>query len=362
VLIICRVVGACIPVLNNPIGLDSLVLLSEDDYCFVDECTIRINDSNALLNIINNTGDWITATNTTNLFTASSNGTNCTSNQELDSTNTIYFTTIIAIHCITIFPSLANIILHLVVKELRTVSGKLVIALCVTITVISLITIVQGVFQLLHLANLENCNVFKYSTAMMATVYESIKVNILFHFAYLMYQSYKMSTNAKKDKTFLISYFTCDAGVTLLYSVILIAIDQTSDTGAFFVTSDGLCEFDNHLDSILSYYLIITLVVLVLAETVLFFIGIVLYYLVSKSFCVAKGQGNIRVIFTLFTTVGLNAIIYVCLKTLNQVQYSYGVAKLGASVATCVEQFTLLIIFLTSNKVKTAIVDKMEKV
>ena len=95
---------------------------------------------------------------------------------------------------------------------------------------------------------------------------------------------------------------------------------------------------------------------LVLAETVLFFIGIILYYLVSKSFCVEKGQENIRVIFTLFSTVGLNAIIYVCL---NQAQYPSGVIKLGASVATCVEQFTLLIIYLTSNKVKAAIVDKM---
>ena len=64
-----------------------------------------------------------------------------------------------------------------------------------------------------------------------------------------------------------------------------------------------------------------------------------------------KGQGNVRVIFTLFSTVGLNAVIYVCL---NQASHSSGVIKLGTSVATCIEQFTLLIIYLSSNKVKIA--------
>ena len=38
-------------------------------YCFVNECTIRIKESNVLLSIINKTADWIIATKIANLFT-----------------------------------------------------------------------------------------------------------------------------------------------------------------------------------------------------------------------------------------------------------------------------------------------------
>ena len=349
-------IGVCVPV--SGLQLDNLtidVLLNEDQYCFVDECTIRINDSNVLLNIINNTGDWIMVTNTTNWFIAPSNGTNC--NQEV--VTTVYFIVIIVVHCVTIIPSLANIILHLIVKELLTVSGKLVIALCGTIAVVSLITIVLGIFQLLHLVDAESCSGFKYATAMVAIAYESIKVNFLFHFVYLMFKSHKISSNTRKDKTFLYSYFICDAGVTLTCFLVFLVVDRTGNTSVFSVTPDGFCDFRNlfHFHSFLSYYIIIIVIMFILAETVLFITGIVLYYLVNRNLCMTKGQGNIRVIFTLFSTVGLNSVIHVCL---NQVSHSSGVIKLGTSVATCVEQFTLLIIYLTSNKVKSAY-DNMSK-
>jgi len=289
------------------------------------------------------------ATNTTNLFIAPDNGTDCASNQEV--VTTVYFIIIIVIHCASLIPSLANIILHLIVRELRTVSGKLLIALCVTIAAISLTTILLGAFQLLHLVDKGNCNGFKYPIMTLGIAYESIKVNILFHFAYLMYQSHKMSSNTRKDRTFLYSYFICDIGVTLTYTLVFLVVDRTSDTSAFFVTPDGFCDFNNISGNFHSYYMVITIIMLVLAETVLFIIGTVLYYLVNRSLCMVKGQGNIRVIFTLFSTVGLNAVIYVCL---YQTSRSSGVIKLGASVATCIEQYTLLIIYLTSNKVKIA--------
>jgi len=354
--VMTTVVGACVPVSN--LQLDNLtidVLLDEDQYCIVDECSIRIIDSNVLLNIINNTGDWIMATNTTNLFIVPNNGTNCTPHQEV--ATTVYTIIIIVIHCFSLILSLANIILHLIVKELRTVSGKLIIALCVLIAFISLTTIVLGVFQLLHLVDTENCSGFKYAAVILGIAYESIKVNILFHFTYLMYQSHKMSSNTKKDKTFLYSYFICDAVVTLTHAVVLLVVDQNNDTSVFFITSEGFCDLRNLSDNFLFYYIVITLTIFVLAETILFITGIVLYYLVNRSICMVKGQGNVRVIFTLFSTVGLNAVIYVCL---NQASHSSGVIKLGTSVATCIEQFTLLIIYLTSNKVKIAFVSMLK--
>ena len=64
------------------------VMLPLEFYCFVNEHTIRIKESNVLLNVINNTGDWIIATNTTNMFTVCINGSN--SNCSTDSEATSY--------------------------------------------------------------------------------------------------------------------------------------------------------------------------------------------------------------------------------------------------------------------------------
>ena len=54
---------------------DGIVDFSQ--YCFVNESTIRIKESE--FSVINNTGDWITASNGTNLFVIPANGTNCIS-------------------------------------------------------------------------------------------------------------------------------------------------------------------------------------------------------------------------------------------------------------------------------------------
>ena len=112
------------------------VVLPPESYCFVNECTIRIKESNVSLNIINITGEWITATNTSNTFTAFINGSinNCSSDET--GTNAYQFdTTIYIIQFILcsvgILAGVANISIHLIYKELRTVSGILIIILCI---------------------------------------------------------------------------------------------------------------------------------------------------------------------------------------------------------------------------------------
>ena len=66
-------------VFNNSFG----VLLTSSQYCFANESTIRINDSD--VNIINSTRGWIMAYNNAHLFIAPANGTNYTSNTSADS-------------------------------------------------------------------------------------------------------------------------------------------------------------------------------------------------------------------------------------------------------------------------------------
>ena len=48
---------------------ENWISLNDTGYCFVNECTIRLKESNVLLSNINKTTDWITATNATDLFT-----------------------------------------------------------------------------------------------------------------------------------------------------------------------------------------------------------------------------------------------------------------------------------------------------
>ena len=121
------------------------VILPLESYCFVNECTIRIKESNVLLNVINNIGDWIIATNTTNTFIAVINDSinNCSSDDT--GANAYQFdTTLYIIQFISYFigitAGVANIIMHLVYKELRTVSGILIIILCIIISIVLLIS------------------------------------------------------------------------------------------------------------------------------------------------------------------------------------------------------------------------------
>ena len=55
-------------------------MLPLESCCFVNEYTIRMKESNVLLNVINNIGDWIIATNGTNMFTTFINSSNINSN------------------------------------------------------------------------------------------------------------------------------------------------------------------------------------------------------------------------------------------------------------------------------------------
>ena len=60
------------------------VMIPLESYCFVNESTIRIEESTVLLNVINSTGEWVIATDTVNLFMIFVNDSinNCLSNTD----------------------------------------------------------------------------------------------------------------------------------------------------------------------------------------------------------------------------------------------------------------------------------------
>ena len=96
-------------------------LNDSESYCFVNDCTIRLKESNVLLSIINKTTDWITATNSTDLFTlVLVNSGYCS----LEDPKIGYFIFIVVISFIIVSSSSLNTVLHLTIKELRTTPGR----------------------------------------------------------------------------------------------------------------------------------------------------------------------------------------------------------------------------------------------
>ena len=343
---VLTVYGEC-PYVSVEYNNDTLEILSPG-YCFVNMCTIRINESNMLLNIIilNNTGDWIIVTNTTTMFTAPANGTNCISNSH-ETGGFVFFA---MTGLIIIISSSINILVHIFVRELHNVMGTIVICLCTSANIAFVFQLITTVFQY-HQPVHEStgiCGTLKYGVIVFLFMYEILKVICLSHFGYLMYRSYRIILTELNNRILLCIY-TVATGVAAMLSVtLLIAVDLTGDRSALATTSDGYCDdFFNHFAKtrivFLSLFGTMTLV-----QVFVFITAITLYLLVTKS-CCGKGLNEVRVSATLIATIGLNAVLLIAL-LLAGVEGESSV--IAANTATCMEQITLLIIFLTYKKAR----------
>jgi len=323
------------------------VEINESQYCFVNECSIRINDSNELLNIINNTGDWIMATNTTNLFIAPNDGTRCES--PLDH-SVVMFKFLVIVGSIIISSSTINIIIHIIIKELHTVAGAMIVVTCASINISCIFQLITAVFQYLHpiYDNVWICAISKYGVILFLFMYHFAKVAYLTHFGYLMYRAYKVLTRGMNNRTLLRNYNTAIAVGTLFCTALLIIIDLAGDRSGLAITSNGYCAgfFNNFAAT--RIFLLLTVGMATLLQVIIFTIAITLYLLVTKRFC-GKGPSDARVSITLFSTIGLSTILMITL-LLGGVKSESTV--ITASVATSVEQVMLLMIFGTHNQAR----------
>jgi len=323
-----------------------IVMITRSQYCFVNNCTIKVKQSNMLLSIFNNTGDYIMATNTSNLFMAPANNTVCSSSDH----NTNGFIILAIAGFIIIASSSINIFIHIIVKELHTVTGAIVIALCASINtsfVFQLITAVFQYFIAIH-NNPEVCGVFKYGVILFLFMYEMLKIAYLIHFGYLMYRSYRVVLKQLKNRILLYIYILIVTVGTFVSIMLLIVVDLTGDKSALSTTSDGYCDdfFNSFSDS--RTVLLALLGIFTLLQVIIFVIAITFYLLVAKSFC-GKGLSDARVSIILISTIGLNAILIIVL-LLAGVKGEATV--IAASIATSVEQVTLLIMFVSYNKAR----------
>ena len=349
---------------NRSLGNGS-ISLNESGYCFVNECTIRIKESNVLLNIINKTADWMAATNTTNLFTidvtidSSHNSiTYCSGEDDRDTGIFIFYAVVTFIICSS---SSLNIALHLAVKKLRSTPGLLMIGICGTIIIAYLSIITTAVFQYLHRVNGNTaiCAVFLYMVISFMVLYTMLKTTYLFHFAYVMYRTYTTHPYHEKAKKLLYIYGVVSVTAATVCSVSIIIYDQLVYRLAH-KTNNGYCIpffFDPgpsgyNYTTLLSLFFIITVM-----GMVFLIIGLTLYYLTTKRCCDCGGMtgpNNVRVSITLTSATALGNLILVVLLLAN---FSEDESVMAASIGICVEQVILLFVFLTSTKAQ----DKLKK-
>jgi len=326
---------------NNSFG----VLLASSQYCFVNESTIRINSSN--VNIINNTGDWIMANNDIYLFIAPANGTNCTSNTSENSySNAIYIIQILILS-FGILVSAAIVTLHLLIKDLQTVSGVLIVLFCILLILNFSLSMAQT-----SLANQRNgnaCAVMFYIGITLYFVYDTTKLSLLVQFAYLMYQSFKASETLQNKRSTLCKYAIFIALLSVICSTSGILVDVLISRAAFR-TTHGRCipEIDPSNFKTASVTLLLVQIFILNAVKISFMIaGLVLYYLTTRS-CCSIPLRDVKVAIVLNSTTGINNGVIILLYLLR-VSGDLNFAITLTSIL--IEQMLLFLVFFTSKKV-----------
>ena len=330
-------------------------LINHSEYCSINDSVIRNKvNRNELFTIINNTEDWLIATNDITKFVIpATNISDC--EDDVYNPDIVIYAVQTSIYAINFLLATCTIALHLYFKEMRTVFGVLITIFCFFLNVDHIVTFVHNKYQFTNKVNDgEICATFIYMRTILTFLFHTTKFTILFHFTYLMYNSYRMrsdSSGKRFDKKLMSKYITFFVSLTTIYTVVVVPYDLAV-TRTAFDTKDGYCAI-NFLDDGTSVIIfIVQLSMIFVIELTTFGIGILFYFLVSKRFCEFKSS-DIRVCFILVSTAGLNTLFFLVSYSLSG--GSSGITFVASSIGTFIEQSVLLIIFLTSKKVKSAI-------
>ena len=336
-------------------GTVNTVSLNASQYCFVDDNTIRITlDTTILLNINDSTDDVIMAVAVTEhtavIFTAPANGSRCRDNNRDSDTNELVMTTALYViqmiaYSFTLLIAIGNITVHLLVKDLHTVSGILIIVLCVSVIMITLIAAGSLTNAYVNEITLV-CVVLINTMFILLFIYQATRLTLLYHFAYLMYQSYRLVSSKEEDKkSKLFKYILFIIVSSTLCYLLAVGVD-TAISGTINGDMERYC-----LSSDLAFTRMMLvygeLGVFVILEYVTFGIGLTLYYLVSRNCCAMKSI-NLRVTMALCATVGISLVLLV---SLNKARVPVKILIPAVTTSTLVEQIILLALFMSTNKV-----------
>ena len=330
-----------------------IISLNISQYCFVDDNTIRISlNTTALLNIIDTREDVIMATpvaNNTVIFTAPTNGSRCTDDSHGNELSLTLYAIQMVIYSITVLAGIGNITLHLVVKDLHTVSGILITLLCIIVIIITFIAMGSLTNTFINDRTVI-CVVLMNSIFVMLFVYQATKLTILYQFVCLMYRSYKLKPKKEENiKKRVVKYIIFIVGSSSVCYLSSLGIDVAVN-GRIYSGMERYCLIDSEQTFLHVMFLYIEFGVFIVLQYVTFAIGLTLYFLVTKNCCTMKST-NFRVTLAMVATVGINIVL---LLTLKKASIPFSILILAVTGGTLAEQVILLALFLSSNKVLLA--------
>jgi len=184
---------ACLCILSTAWSIEAsgqVELLSPSEYCSINESVIRNKiDQDELLTIINDTGDWLVATNNIDKFVISINISDC--EDDVYNPDIVIYAIQTSIYAINFLLATCIIVLNMYLTEMRTVFGVLITMLCLFLNVDHVVTFVHNRYQFTNKVNHNDdiCAALVYMRAILTFLYHCIKFTVLFHFTYLMYNS-----------------------------------------------------------------------------------------------------------------------------------------------------------------------------
>ena len=327
-----------------------IMSVNTSQYCFVDDNTIRVDlNTTTLLSIIDSSEDVIMAKavgNDSVIFTAPLNGSRCMDDNEDGQLSTTLYIIQMIIYSITILVAIANITLHLVVKDLRTISGLLMIILCISLT--GTTTMAMGSFTVIYANSISVvCAILYNLLHVLAIVNEATKLSILYQFTYVMYHSYKLKRKQEDNiKKSVLKYIIFIIGSSIACFLLALAID-IGVNGRIYSGMERYCRIEYDYT-----FLYVTVVfgefgVFIILQFITFAVGLTLYFLVSKT-CYAMESTNFRVTMVLVATIGVHITLLIIL-IIAEVPYSILIPVVTSG--SLIEQLILLIVFLSSKKV-----------
>ena len=351
---------------NNDLTHRSVnITVIAESFCLLNTCTVMIEELNLTLSVISSTGFRITATNSTNLFVIITNESdikNCSSNTtgsgSLQQPNVWPLFSQIASFCVVIIFAVANITIHFIYKELRTVSGILIMILCAIISIISCVNIIDITLTFYHQISIQTevrATIFCYFQLFNINIYEATKTGLLAHFAYVMYKSYRL-LETQENKSLLWKYTLFIFVAPAVISIIIIAVDVTVSRNAFetiagrpcFVFLDISALGEIPLSSII-YYVI--LFVWLIVQLSLLTIALVFYFLTTKQCCTTSTFKDIRVSVVLLASVDFNLFPILLFSFIRVSEDNGPIILITLLIITVIKQSTLFILFTSSSKV-----------
>ena len=335
---------------------EQIETLNQSEYCIFNDSSIIKKIDGTLLDIVNDTGDWLLSTDGTTLFLCPTNGSYCEDDDYKP--DIVLYAIQTSIYCINFLFASCTVALHLYFKDLRTVFGVLITIFCFFLNVYYVITFVHNRYQFTHTVDEGTvCAVFIYARSTMVFLRHSTKFIILFHFMCLMYNSYRARSGGPKfDKVLMFKYCVFICSLTTIYTLVIVPYDMAVPRDGFR-TMGRYCAV-SFVDGSGVFIFIAQLAVQTVVEFVTFGIGMAFYFMVNKRCCEFKSS-DIRVSFILVSTAGINRLSFLVYFTLSgSAEYAF----LPSSVATTLEQSILFLLFVTSKKVRQCFSKKVGRV